>query len=262
MATELSKHCEVEIFTFVNKKDWPWKMHVGTAPTDVDLVIINHHTCMKVLGPFLECPKVYTQHGPHHSMEIYSGGADIVVAVSEEISACLKARGFHPKIITNGVDLSVFHPYPPTYDVLNLCKGTRGSRMVSNACESLGLSCMTVHYKKSPTDDVASYMKECRMVVSCGRGAIEGLACGKKVLIYDAQENPRPRGDDWVTEQNVDNLATVNFSGRYEGIRYDIHCLKALLNAPKGFDSRGWAEENADIREKADDYFAFKLQGI
>ena len=249
---------DVEVFCAVGGFMEPdCKVHIGRMPPDdFDLLIINQNLPMRALSR-LSGYKIYTQHGPTHAAEFYPGGADSVVAVSEEVKAVLLRRGYSSRVIRNGINLERFYPGPQEYDVLNLCKGTRGSEMVSRACENMGLSCVTVHYQNSPLNDVAQLMRKSDIVVSYGRGALEGLACGKKVLVFDARGKEAPRADGWVTQETVDELATHNFSGRTRNMEFDQTDLEAALSGPAPSSGREWAEENVDIHSQAGKYLAY-----
>ncbi len=255
----MEKDHEVEVFTFVEGVfKLPCKVHVRQMPTDIDLAIVNHNTCMRILRPFLTCPVIYTQHGPTHQAEQYQIGADHVVAVSQEVQGVLSERGFESTVITNGINLERFYPQEAEFDVLNLCKGIRGSAMVSKACERLGLSCMTVHYKSSPKEDVASLMRRSRVMVGYGRGILEALACGKQAFVFDARGVDAPRGDGWVSNETMaDHFAKRNFSGRTEDINYTQEELEKELSSPARFsEAREWAMKHADIRNKARQYLS------
>lgn len=223
---------------------------------DYDLILVNHNTCMKVLKSH-RAFKIYTQHGPQHKVEQYLGGADAVVAVTPEVKLALAYKGVTSTVISNGVDLNVFSDAQsdPQVDILNLCKGTRGQDMICEAADTLGLSCQSIHYETSPQDDVATPMQGARVVVGYGRCIIEALAVGCGAFVFDARGEEEPRGDGWITNENVNICSRHGFNGRTSLKFYTQKDLDWDLEQPK-WPPKGWSKRHANIEDKVDQYLA------
>lgn len=253
---------QVEVLTLMtgmtSEKIEPFARVIDEPAGDYDLVLANHNTAFwRVKG--LDAFKVYTSHGPSHHLEQPLHGADAYVGVSRETVAARSAEGFrNMQVITNGVDLTEFCP-SDFRQVLIACKAVAAGNMAIEACHKLGLPHTAIHYLSQPVWDTAALMGH--IVIGCGRTAIEGLAAGCNVLVFDArQKRQGPVTDGWVTSENVEHLRQVNFSCRAYGHECPPEKLMELLqNIPteKGWQ-RAWAEENADIEQKADAYLALR----
>jgi len=255
------------------------KWHVNRYPDDdYELALINQVRPMQVLASH-KAFKIYTQHGPFHAAEQYPGGADAVVAVTEEVRLHLARRGHDAKVISNGVDLERFSPWGtgrgPSIAVLNLCKGARGRQMVEDACVALGLTWANLHYKDSPQGDVAPFMQDASVVVGYGRTIIEAMACGSSPLSFDARGREEPRGDGVIHDSgDVDNMSLADmyarhgFNGRASLRFYDKELLQAdiyrayrlssvRMDAPRDINCAWmslWVSLNADVEDKVDTY--------
>ena len=270
---------EVDVFTFMRgvtseKLEEAGARIVEEPRDEYNVMFSNHCTCLGFLTTRLSCPKIHTSHGPAHQLEIPTLGADVYVAVSWEVRARHAALGFYQELIGNGVDLDDFYdrlipPYEPAQPieprnprVLSMCKDVNATNMVRIACEQAGMDFDSAHYTDDIVWDVASEMRACDIVVACGRSAIEALACGRDVLVFDWRD-PRegPTADGWITEANVRDLAQSNFSCRHRGHHWGLGELIEALKArpsPTGKPGwqRQWASNEADVRKQADAYLA------
>lgn len=257
---------DVEVYTLLNGEIGERIEDLGATVIqnppihkDYELAIVNHMTCQGMLER-LGCRKVYTQHGPTHRLEQALPGADVYVGVSEEVLATMAMRGLTPNLIRNGVDLGRFTPKKTNRDrpvVLSLCKNAMGRDMVKRACERAGYGFDSVHWADAPTFDVSDKMRDADIVVTYGRGAYEALACGKAVFVFDARSET-PRGDGWLTKDNVADLVQYNCSGRARNITFDEDGLvDALLRWQPNDWGREWAERHHNIDAVATKYLSF-----
>ena len=266
MARELQRRgYEVAVFTFacgltahklaergirVFDKDVPVE--------DFDLKLINSSTCLEQLRS-VKGFTVFTSHGPKHPLEMPSSGADAYAAVSPEVQDRVAGLGHRAEVIYNGVDLSEFTAEftPDAYSpprVLSLCKSVATSWMLSDACNELKWPFTWVNYRERVVWDIAGLIHEHDIVVGCGRSAIEGLACGRAVLVFDGRTE-EPRADGWVTRDNVEHLRRKNFSCRTQNEFWNVQALtEKLLQASPQPWSRSWAEHHADVRHTASQY--------
>jgi hypothetical protein len=82
-------------------------------------------------------------------------------------------------------------------------------------------------------------------VFSLGRGAIEAMACGRAVYVYD-----RFGADGWVTPGSIDEIASCTFSGKRYGRRLTARELVGELkryDPGMGAENRRLAEDRYDI---------------
>jgi hypothetical protein len=231
---------------------------------EYDFILANHpSTSFYLYQERVGGQKIYTAHGPSHRLETPIPGGDRYVAVSDEVRAVRLAEGyrFPWEVITNGVDLDDFTPgnKKPKH-VLVACKNADAGNMAIEAAIRNGCTWDAVHYTAKPTWDMASLMRDADVVIGCGRTAIEGMASGANVLVFDFRSKKHgPRTDGWVTQDNVDHLRQFNFSCRGYGAECSLDTLTSLLGMiPDAGWQRGWSEKNSDIRTKADEYLNHK----
>ena len=266
MAMELKRRGhDVTVFTFIKGLTTDHLevegIKVTTAPEGAfDLILCNHCTCLPHCHR-LKGYTIFTGHGPGHQLEQPTKGADRYVAVSAETRSRHLMLGYDSALISNGVDLEEFKPFDPrnvTPVVLSLAKHQAANAMMAEAARNQGFEFRSFHYMEKPIWDVDEEMKQADIVVGCGRTAIEALACGKQVLVFDCR-NPFeiPMADGWIREGNVDRLRMFNFSCRANAYHVTTEDLEKMLYNYRNLEpywQRSWAEEHADIRKKADDY--------
>jgi glycosyltransferase involved in cell wall biosynthesis len=279
MGEELAKEHEVEIWCLVGGAFGEViRLETGVPviggdqkvphANDYDLMLVCQNAPMRVLAP-MNGFKIYTQHGPTHPAEYYPGGADKVVAVSNETKDVLRSRGYDSTVIWNGINLDKFKPHDPklpnlTADFLVACKGRRGMEMAINACQEGGYSFHIANYKASPTFAMWDLIPYCRSVISFGRGILEGIACGKPVFCFDARGDQEPRGDGWIDEDTANEcIHFTGFNGRTQNVVSKIshHYLERVKTIRADWQ-RDWAEDNIDVKDKVRDYLALVPKGV
>ena len=140
------------------------------------------------------------------------------VAVSDLVRRHLLGRGAPEsliRVLENPVDLRRFapgrklSPTPQRALVLSAVMdgGTLG--VIREACARMGIDLDVVGLDGTRTWDVERRIDEADVVFSLGRGAIESMAAGRAVFVYD-----RHGADGWVTPETVDHLASHTFSGK------------------------------------------------
>lgn len=194
---------------------------------DIDLVIINHNTCLAKLKD-LPCKKIFTSHGVIPDLEQPIQGADVYVSVSEEVQQNLQDKGFDSVVIRNGIDLDKFYSVTPVNEkltsVLFSSNYNSNARLkVKLACEQLGIRFETIGgvYR---TKDVLSAINRSDLVVGLGRTAYEAMACERNVLIYDYNG-----GDGLATPETLPEFRKHNCSGRRYKHDYTVDDIKSLL---------------------------------
>jgi hypothetical protein len=241
------------------------RVFVNSWPgADQDLVLACHRTPMEALNHYGHNGfKVYTQHGPFHPAEQYPGGADAVVAVSEEVKLHLAGKGHPATVIRNGIDLKRHIDFTFShfrdYDVLSLCKGRRGRDMVNMAARKLGWKIQRIHYEDNPEDELQDAMNNARIVVGYGRTALEAAACGARVFVFDARGSDEPRADGWVTKATVGMFARHNFSGRtalrfYNQEQFEMDL--GLVPEREETNIRSWLDREVNVEAKVTQYLS------
>jgi hypothetical protein len=214
--------------------------------TRFDLALVNHPIAFHIVlssGLF----SIGTIHGPFHPLEVPCIGMNKLCCVSEEIAARFSPVFPEMEVIRQPIDFSNFY-FLKSKDggfintalkddkpcVLVNCKNKTAMEMAVEACKKVGYNYEVIHYTEKPTYNPAEMMQGCNMAITSGRGVVEAMACGTMPLIFSCRMDPKGRGmginaDGWVTGENVDKLATVNFSGRYNGFQWDVNDLAKEL---------------------------------
>lgn len=127
-------------------------------------------------------------------------------------------------------------------------RGTLG--VIREACDRMGIELDVVGLDGTRTWDVERRIDAADIVFSLGRGAIESMASGRAVYVYD-----HFGADGWVTPETVDEIASHTFSGKRFARRLTADELVADL---EGYDpalgpaNRRIAEGRYDIEAHVD----------
>ncbi len=185
--------------------------------------IIGQHTIPTILirNIFRKEPLIYISHGILSQLED-TPSIDLNIswyfAISEEIKEkMIKKNKVDPKkigIIRNFVDTNRFNIEKKINKKLKkvLFISSRYTQNVlkniQDACLDMNLQ-LTILGKNKKDYSVEKYINNADLVISLGRGAIEGLSCGRPVIVYDYQG-----GDGIITTNNFKQIEKNNFSGR------------------------------------------------
>jgi len=200
-------------------------------------VIHGHHRRPTLLAfsffPFT--PLVYVTHGFLPRVLPFEGPpeppvvVEKFVAVSDVVKANL-AQNFgilegDIQVVVNSVDVERFKPQGEIGQkvrrvlLISSNKNKAQKELVEQACSRLRLNLEIIGWGKRVWN-VEDYINEADSVVSLGRGAIEGLACGRAVVVCGGKGC-----DGMITEENIDDLWKTNFIGRRYGRRATVETL-------------------------------------
>lgn len=191
-----------------------------------DLILVNHNTCLKYLDG-IKGFKIFTSHGVAPDLEQPIPGADAYVSISKEVETHLRKLGFESTIIHNGVNCNRFIDRtaisPKLNRVFSLCQDPSATEMVRSACSIVGAELIHTDSGK-PEWEIEKYMNKADLIVSIGRGVLEGMACGREVLIYDNRSwsnNSPHQGGGIVRGEMIDQVLETNMTGRGMGITFN-----------------------------------------
>lgn len=229
-------------------------------------VIHGHHKgpTLIAFSFFPSVPIVYISHGVLDRVLPFEGPpappvrVQLFVAVSEEVKENLVRRFGKPEqdiiIVRNAVDTERFQPRrhigKVLKDVLWISNDPNPEvrETVRRACARLSLNLKIIGRAGRIVWNVEDYINEADLVISLGRGVIEGMACGRAVIVYG------PYGADGiVTADNIDELQKVNFSGRRYERRYKVEALVGELrkyDQEMGESNRQMALERFDAQKQ------------
>lgn len=191
------------------------------------------------------------------------------MAVSDMVRRHLESRGVPGsliRVLENPVDLRRFAPRRPLSPrprralVLSAVMDPSTLDVIREACGRLEIELDIVGLDGTRTWDVEGRIAEADVVFSLGRGAIESMASGRAVFVYD-----RFGADGWVTPDTVDDIASHTFSGKRFRRRLTSAELVAELeryDPGMGPANRRIAEERYDIRGHVDRLLALYTDAI
>ncbi len=170
---------------------------------------------------FRGAPLVYHSHGtvplPEQAPSI-DLNVQRFVAVSDLVRRRLESRGVPGeliRVIENPVDVRRFAPRrqigsrPRRALVLSAIIDPRTLEVIEEACGRIGIGLEVVGLDGTRTWSVDERIEAADVVFSLGRGAIEAMAAGRAVFVYDVHG-----ADGWVTPETVDEIASCTFSGK------------------------------------------------
>ncbi len=144
------------------------------------------------------------------------GVVDSVVVCSDRVGRRIAALATRPIIhrLRQPIDTERFmpagSPSPTPQRAVLLGNYLRGERlaMIRGALENLGVACLHVGALGDSTHLPERAIWAADIVVAKGRAALEGMACGRAVFVYD-----QFGGDGWVTPQRYPSMEADNFAG-------------------------------------------------
>ena len=265
MYNELIKDHNVDIFTFGrNKLIYKTrfrKANTFNTNTHYDLAIINHNRCLNELSQYPNIKKkIFTSHGVIPEAEQPCNGADVYVAVSEEVKHNIEDKGFKcSAILRNPINTEIFDEIKSiNQELKNILYiggyGERPIQLIKNACKDYDLRIIGQAYNKS-VNNVEKYINQSDLVISLGRGAYEALACNRNVIIFDSVNNQDNYGDGFVNHETILDFRKNNCSGRNKKIKFDEVLLrKEFLKYDYNLKMRNYIIKNHNIESICEKY--------
>lgn len=174
-----------------------------------DLALINHGACLVDLRGARIDTRIFTSHGIIPAEEWPRLGADAYVAVSELVASHMPWRS---TIIRNPIDTQRFDDHAPVHDVVRRAvflsnRQGRARPIIEEACRLAGVE-LTIIGRETAVSDPETAINQADLVFGIGRSALEGLACGRRVIAFD---HLGCKG--LVTRPNIDWMRRDSFAG-------------------------------------------------
>jgi hypothetical protein len=150
-------------------------------------------------------------------------------------------------VLANPVDLDRFRPGPPLREPPQRAAVVSGViddetlGVIRSATSRLGIELVVVGRDGDRPWGMEDVFPEFDIVFSLGRGAIEAMACGRAVFVYDVRG-----ADGWVTPEEVGEIERFHFSGkryRYRPSADELAVELTRYGAWMGPANRALAEE-------------------
>jgi len=223
-----------------------------------DLALVNQNSGMPRAASVAD-RVIMTCHGVYPDLEQPVPGAHRYVSVSEEVQQHLFHLGFLSEVILNPIACDIFAPVRPIRStvrrVLSLCHGEDAMSLVQSACDRLGVEFVAIRGARSYS--APSLMNEVDLVVGLGRTAMEGMACGRAVLVLDSRDYSPAYMDGLVDRHTVDEFASSNFSGRARRIaptEDEVVKLISSFDPSSGAANREFVLRELEVTKQVDKY--------
>ena len=217
---------------------------LGDLPATCDVVLANDAVTAGLLAErYPETRLVFCIHTTIFEVQsppLAPGLVNAIVASSERFAAFARAFALDVPVVrlSQPIDTEYFAPSVPPREIPrralllgNYLDGRRRDALVET-WTARGVECVQVGLDNL-VFDVRAAIADADIVVARGRAAMEGMACGKAVYVFDAGG-----GDGWVTMDAFEAIEADNFAGMATDMPVDRQRLAADLDR---YDSdMGW----------------------
>lgn len=184
-----------------------------------DAIIAQHKICAIALRKtFPNVPMIFSAHGVEPDGEQPDGvQADWYTAINEETFSNLTSKGIDPDKITivrDFIDIGKFDMFTQVNNKLSRVlfisnrKKWKTYDVISGACTQLGLKFSAAGAPYGRALNVSTTINENDLVIGSGRAILEGMACGRPVIVFD-----KGVGDGYLSREVYMNSRTHNFCG-------------------------------------------------
>lgn len=189
-----------------------------------DIIHAQHNiTAIIVRSVFPEIPMIYFVHGILPELEQPPSvrlGISKYLVVSEEIKNHLNKKynvsGSDIEIVRNYIDTKKFYckesikrEKPKQLLIVSNHYHKKVKNIIESSCQELDINVTHIGLPENPVLDVENYINKSDIVVTLGRGVLEGMACEKNIIVFD-----KHGGDGFLDINNYFEIRKNNFSGR------------------------------------------------
>jgi hypothetical protein len=196
-----------------------------------DIIIAQHAVCARDLyDAFPNTPIIFSAHGllPHVEEPPANIPFAEYLAINERVRDFIVAAGApldKITIVRNMVDREEFYPRTPIRETqprvlfISNHKKWKNYGRLFRACRTLGYPFKAIGAPYGRSRTVADEINNADIVVSWGRGILEGMSCGRCVMSYD-----KLRGDGYLDDEGYFFSREHNFGmpKTGDGCRYDF----------------------------------------
>lgn len=228
---------EISFFTHSSKINKTYETLSFIRNGAFDLILCSSNVTLNDIKEF-KGKKVFISHGVLPKLEQPIVGADIYIAVSEEIAENCKIKGFPVhKIIRNPIDCDRFYFSGCGRELKTIAFfDRRRSFKFIHELKKKGFNIIEIG--DPPTISPEEHMGSANLIVALGRRAYEAMAMGKNVIVSG---NNSGRSDMEVMDGFVDNdtffkFRRNNLSGRHNQIQ--VSSVEIFLKELEKYDQK------------------------
>ena len=229
-----------------------------------DLALVQHgNICEWLIENRLAKHNCLTLHGKDYHGDRSCEGADSYVTITQELADHF---GDGWTVINAPIDMAKYKPTRPISDELGvvglLSNYRRADPLVRQACELYGCDFKMIGGNRATWDTVGA-INTCDLVVAVGRGALEAMACGRSVVIYDDRSYYPACSDGYFLPENGAVVRKSNYTGRHFELTTDANSMAAMFrhyHEHSGLRNRMYCWANHGVEHIVTQYL--KLGGL
>jgi hypothetical protein len=255
---------------FMNQDQFNDNVNVFTVNPPVkkyDLIIANHtSTINKLLNFYSPDIMIQTCHGIVPELEQPHPVLKNFVSVSEEIQYHLQQKQKKSIVIPNSINCDLFKSQKPInknlQSVLSLAQDFKAICVTKKACEILNLKLEHRSKFHKYTLSLQDEINKADLIISVGRGALEGLSCGRNVISLDSRSYYTSViiGHGILnSEEKIKRAMLDNCTGRKNGQQFSVESLVNEMQKYKpeyGVMGRNFIVNNLNIKNAIEAYLS------
>lgn len=255
---------------FMNQDQFNNNISVFTVNPPIkkyDLIIANHtSTISKLLNFYSPDIMIQTCHGTIPGLEQPHPVLKNFVCVSEEIQYHLHEKRKQSIVIPNSINCDLFKSQKPInknlQSVLSLAQDLKAVNIAKKACDILNVKLEHRSKFHKHTLNLQDEINKADLIISVGRGALEGLSCGRNVISLDSRPyyTSVPIGYGILnSEEKIRRAMLDNCTGRKDGQEFSVESLVNEMQKYKteyGEMGRNFIVNNLNIKNAIEAYLS------
>lgn len=205
---------------------------------DYDMCISSHRPQLSQIANW-NLPKVHIMQGFVPQDEHPIPGATHYVSISPEVQAFARSKGYDSTVIRQPITIP--KSFSPSISKSPLFITNSATRVVNWNIPKLKLSNANI--------PINNQIKNSKLCITLGRGALESMALGRPVVIADNRFYQGKLGDGYITPENFLEIEKNNFSGRRFRYEATDAWLKNELTKYKAGDGLRLREIVAELND-------------
>lgn len=201
---------------------------VGQLPPHCDAALVQDGVvAYRLAERYPQSPQLFRAASELHDFQLppnLPGVVSKVIVLSDRVTARIRAMAVPYELVRlrQPIDTEVLKPLTPIRAVPrravllgNYLRGARRERIVA-ALGTHGVECEQIGLNGSVSRHPEEAILEADIVVAKGRAALDGMACGRAVYLYDEFGT-----DGWVTAAKYPAMEADNFAGQATDVTID-----------------------------------------
>jgi glycosyltransferase involved in cell wall biosynthesis len=230
----------------------------------IDVIHAQHNlTAIIARAKYPQIPMIYMMHGVQDFLEqppdvlkcnFYGGISKEIIGKYLNLKIPKKKAFIFPNVI----DTDRFSPinklpqFPQRVIVLSNYIEKKGVKIIKKVARKMNLKVKFIGRNKQ-IFSTPECIRKADIVISLGRGALEGMSCGKAVIVFTYHKKLYQTGDGMVEAGNIKKISLNNFSGRSQKIPFNEQNITREIEKYRpemGSFNRQYVLDNFDVKKK------------